>query len=221
MDLADLRNVEKIQQQIATMNKAYSKTRFSFRLDGTDRTNNTDWTKANPAAKGDTEASKWDKAMKKFLRKGSYTTLNLYFQADLLAVNDFYGYSSWPPTARSPAAKFVSDGCNIDIATLPGSINPISNLGMTAVHEVGHWLGLLHVFDGNSCSGMGDWILDTPMQRTPTYGCPSVKKTCDGVIGNDSIHNFMDYSDDYCVNEFTSGQIKRMNALWRLRTTKR
>ncbi len=71
-------------------------------------------------------------------------------------------------------------------------------LGKTTVHEVGHWFGLLHPFNGHSCDGVGDFINDTPAQSTETNGCPikPVKDSCPGYEGIDSIHNYMDYSFD-------------------------
>ena len=71
--------------------------------------------------------------------------------------------------------------------------------GQTAVHETGHWLGLLHTFQGYSCSGPGDYIDDTPQQSQSTDGCPNtipLKDSCPSLPGMDAIHNFMDYSTD-------------------------
>lgn len=71
-----------------------------------------------------------------------------------------------------------------------------NNLGRTAVHEVGHWFGLLHTFHGNSCEGEGDLIDDTRQEKTSTSGCPVGKNTCPELEGVDPISNFMDYSSD-------------------------
>ena len=75
------------------------------------------------------------------------------------------------------------------------------NLGKTAVHEVGHWLGLLHTFQDNTCEAgdPGDWITDTPQESVSTDGCPVGKASCPNVdVGGvgDPVHNFMDYSTD-------------------------
>lgn len=87
--------------------------------------------------------------------------------------------------------------------------------GITAVHEVGHWFGLFHVFQGSVCSGdAGDMISDTPAQREPTSGCPTRKDSCPNQQGFDSVNNFMDYSDDACLSEFTAGQTSRVRELW-------
>ena len=86
------------------------------------------------------------------------------------------------------------------------------NLGRTATHEIGHYLGLYHTFDGgcgssSNCYGTGDLICDTNSQSSPTWGCPNNSSSC----GNaNPFHNYMDYSDDVCMWEFTFEQVNRM-----------
>ena len=99
-----------------------------------------------------------------------------------------------------PAADYATDGCNVLAASMPQS--PVSaygyDEGKTAVHEVGHWFGLLHPFQDNTCSTSdpGDYIADTPQESVSTSGCPSGKDSCPGDPGLDPIHNYMDYSTD-------------------------
>jgi hypothetical protein len=65
------------------------------------------------------------------------------------------------------------------------------------------------------CSAKGDFVADTPPERTPTSGCPAGKDTC-AAPGLDPIHNYMDYSYDSCYTEFTAGQTQRMRDAWLL-----
>ena len=67
------------------------------------------------------------------------------------------------------------------------------NLGHIAVHEAGHWFGLNHTFAG-SCGATGDFVADTPAQRSEVYGCPVGEDSCPDSEGEDPIHNFMNYA---------------------------
>jgi hypothetical protein len=117
------------------MNFAYSKSRFQFRLDGVDRTQNDDW-----AFGGDPNFSPFDAQMKRTLRNGTYSTLNIYFQSGFLNSTKsvglpfgFIGHCSFPLVNlinRHAPADFTLDGCNVDISGMPGSSDPSANLGM-------------------------------------------------------------------------------------------
>jgi hypothetical protein len=95
---------------------------------------------------------------------------------------------------------------------LPGGSLAPFNLGGTGTHEVGHWVGLYHTFQGgcaSSCTNGGDLVCDTPAQGSPTSGCPASRNSCTSLPGDDPIHNYMDYSSDACYTQFTLGQDAR------------
>ena len=98
-----------------------------------------------------------------------------------------------------------------DVFGTIGSVSksPRNNLGKTLTHEMGHYLGLGHIF-GFGCA-IDDGIDDTPSQAAPTSGCPNWPEwSCES---NDMYMNFMDYSDDVCLTMFTKGQIKVMHGV--------
>jgi Pregnancy-associated plasma protein-A len=204
------------------MNLNYGLTFFHFNLREVHYHMNISWArggKADPLE--DPAGSVIDLDMKRAMRRGSYTSLNIYFQSQYNATTGNLGFCSYPMPGVIPnSTDFFRDGCNVDQLGLPGWRINAYDLGYTAVHETGHWLNLLHPFEGDTCLLDGDEVGDTPFQRTPTYGCPPRKKSCPGTTGDDNIHNFMDYSDDCCMDGFTRGQATRMLNYWYLRTLK-
>ncbi|KAH9904516.1 extracellular metalloprotease [Xylariomycetidae sp. FL2044] len=197
---------DQLRDQFDVLKKVYDNYGIHINLKGTTRTVNSTW------ADDDDEM-----AMKRSLRQGDYRTLNLYFQRKLMG-DGALGSCTFP---ASPADEgwdaFVKDGCSINAFTVPGGAYEGYNLGYTAVHEAGHWFGLLHTFEGNSCEGGGDHVADTPPQKSATHGCPATRDSCPGSEGNDPIHNYMDYSDDACYTQFTKGQESRMHSMWEKR----
>ncbi len=118
------------------------------------------------------------------------------------------GYSSLP---GSDVAK---DGMVIDFDAF-AAINAGSgyDLGKTAVHELGHWLGLKHLWGDANCGD--DGVDDTPKQASYTPGCPStIRITCGNGPNGDMYMNYMDFTSDACINLFTNGQKARMRALF-------
>ena len=194
--------------QVAAMNTAYSPYGISFTLQNTSFTTNDVWAVAAEDADMD--------AAKAALRAGTYGSLNIYFHSDFAGGN--LGTCTLPSTVPQGAdpTMYVSDGCNVNANTMPGGTMLGYNMGGTAVHETGHWLGLLHTFEGYACDGDGDFIDDTPMQSESTNGCPAkpAKDSCPTVTGVDPIHNYMDYSTDACYEAFTPGQVARIDTMW-------
>ncbi|KAF5326624.1 hypothetical protein D9611_000274 [Ephemerocybe angulata] len=191
-----------IAASISVMNTAYASTGLSWVLAGTDRTVNSDWfNRAGPSTTQQT-------AMKTSLRKGAAEDLNVYtvgFNSGSAA--GLLGYATFPWDYQS---KPSDDGVVILYSSVPGGTAVPYDLGQTLTHEAGHWVGLYHTFQGG-CSGSGDGVDDTPAEASPAYGCPANRDTCSSP-GADPIHNFMDYSDDSCMNQFTPGQAARLQA---------
>src|SRR5690606_2994235 len=92
----------------------------------------------------------------------------------------------------------------------PVTLDPSFNKGRTTTHEVGHFLGLHHIWGSDASCGGTDYVDDTPNQGFRTQGCPSHPRAdaCNDMI---MFQNFMDYTDDRCMNLFTQGQAERMS----------
>ena len=93
---------------------------------------------------------------------------------------------------------------------LPDGSMELYNKGLTLVHEIGHYFGLIHTFSYRGTCIDGDMISDTPTEMTPNFWCDKTRDSCPGLSGNDPITNYMDYSPDDCTNEFTFLQINRI-----------
>ena len=120
------------------------------------------------------------------------------------------GYSSIP---GGPAAV---DGVVIayDVFGTTGNIRSPFDKGRTATHETGHWLGLKHIWGDAICGT--DEVDDTPVQQYYNYGCPTFPHVtnCSPDGNGDMYMNFMDFTNDDCMNLFTNGQKIRMRALF-------
>ena len=114
--------------------------------------------------------------------------------------------------AQFPGGPDATDGIVVDyqyFGTIGTATAPF-DLGRTGTHEVGHWLNLRHIWGDGGCS-VDDFVSDTPLSDGPNYGCPIGHVSCGT---EDMVQNYMDYTDDACMNIFTVGQSDRMNALF-------
>lgn len=179
-------------------------TRFQFQLVGVTRTTNVDWYNMGID-------SPEEYAAKAALREGGPETLNIY------AGNIGDGLLGWATFPEWYEADPVSDGVVVLSESLPGGTADPYNLGDTGTHEVGHWLHLYHTFQ-DGCDKYNDYVNDTPAESSPAFGCQEGRDTC-GKAGLDPVHNYMDYSEDACLTEFTKGQDDRM--LWSWQTYRR
>jgi hypothetical protein len=179
-------------------------TGFGFSLAGITRTTNATWFSQmaiNLAVELEAKTA---------LRRGGNGTLNIY----TVDGGPYLGFAYFPSILADPAYAKL-DGVVLDWRSLPGGTFAIYSEGDTATHEVGHWLALYHTFDGK-CGTKGDYVADTPAEFSPAFNCPVGRDSCAGASqpGLDPITNFMDYSQDSCMYEFTPGQTARMQAAW-------
>jgi len=112
--------------------------------------------------------------------------------------------------AQFPGGAAATDGIVIDYAYFgdTGTATAPYDLGRTATHEVGHYLGLRHIWGDGPC-GADDFVSDTPESDASNGGCAIGHVSCGSV---DMVQNYMDYSYDACMNLYTAGQTTRMRA---------
>ena len=196
-----------IDEQMTVLNLAFAgfyggaKSGFHFELAGVTRTDNADWFYGGITGSG-------ERPMKRALHRGGFETLNIYSTtAD--------AYLGWAYLPGLPDSNLYLDGIVFDWESMVGTSDTYAgryDLGMTLVHEAGHWVNLEHTFFGG-CNAKGDFVDDTPPMKVPTSGCPEGKDTC-SEPGLDPIHNYMDYSYDSCYDQFTAGQVARAQDAW-------
>jgi hypothetical protein len=199
---------QQIAAQMRVLNQTFAgseggaNTGFTFELAGVTRTDNAKWFYAGSGGA--------EHDMKRTLRQGGANALNLYSTT----AGAYLGWAYLPSILTSPSQAYL-DGIVVDWESMPGTSDRYDgrfDQGETATHEAGHWLNLEHTFYGG-CTVKGDFVADTPPEKTPTSGCPEGKDTC-SAPGLDPIHNYMDYSFDSCYTEFTPGQAQKMGDAW-------
>ena len=184
-----------INAQIRVLNAAYGGRGFSFELSGVTTTANSNWYNT-------CETSSTESAMKEELAVDPARTLNLY---TCKPGGGILGYARFPDNYPEDSKMH---GVVLLDQSLPGGSAAPYNLGDTGTHEVGHYLGLYHTFQGG-CSKRNDLVADTAPEQSPAFGCPVGRDTCRG--GEvDPIYNFMDYTDDACMDTFSDDQSIRM-----------
>lgn len=135
-----------------------------------------------------------------------------------LGVAQFPSLTGIPGLDNADADKAVTDGVIIDYRSF-GDVGAIENAnynqGRTTTHEVGHWLGLLHIWGDARCGD--DYCEDTPRAETSnTTSCNDLYSNCTAAATRNMIENYMDYSPDRCMNIFTFNQMERMHAVLEL-----
>ncbi|KAJ7600893.1 Metalloprotease [Mycena floridula] len=174
---------EQLTAQVKVLNADYKSTGLSFKLAETTRTENKEW--------------------------GLHAELNVYTVGFVSGSGEGLvgpGYATFPADYKENPQD---DGVVMLYSTVPGGSSTNYDKGRTLTHEA----GLYHTFEGG-CKGVGDGVTDTPAEASAAYQCPTGRDTCKGTgkgsKGLDPIKNYMDYSYDSCMDNFTPGQAKRL-----------
>lgn len=155
------------------------------------------------------------------LKSQSYWPAEQYLNIWVTSLSDYLGYTQFPVSSlaglENSSNDRLTDGIAINYrefgSSADGSFNLASRYdkGRTLTHEMGHFFGLRHIWgDLSACSGT-DYVTDTPTQSTSTSGCPTHPQAdCSAVK---MFQNYLDYTDDQCMNLFTQGQVARMTTV--------
>jgi hypothetical protein len=189
-----------LKAQVALLNRTYAPVSVEFKIADVNLHENGAWFTHEPGSDAEVE-------MKATLGTDTARSLNLYTAEP---GGGLLGYATFPWWyADTPQL----DGVVIHHASLPDAAHPQPwpyDLGMTAVHEVGHWCGLYHTFQ-DGCEAPGDDIVDTAYEQNAAAGCPLRQPSlCPGEARFDPVENYMDYSDDSCMKHFTPMQYQRI-----------
>jgi hypothetical protein len=191
---------EQLEAQIDVLNASYAD--FRFVLDDVEEVYSPEWFDRCYQRHVD---------MKRALAVSPETTLNVYTCVPQYGQYLLLGFAMFP---WSYPEDDYRHGVVLHYGSLPGQtvFAGAYDEGDTATHEIGHYLGLLHTFQGG-CTPPGDSVDDTPYEASAAFFCPLDRDTCPDDPGPDPIHNFMDYTDDWCMDHFTPLQDERMQAI--------
>ena len=192
-------NAQQREDQVDVLNTAYDKhgITFTYNEDEVKVVDNAEWFEMG-------HQSAAERAAKTTLQVDPESTLNFYTTNG----GGLLGWATFPwDLAGDPAV----DGVVVLYSSLPQIGPPPYNLGQTATHEIGHWLGLFHTFQGG-CSATGDHVGDTVSHSGPNYGKPAVEQRHNACDPNEvaPVQNYMNYVDDDWMDRFSDGQVARM-----------
>jgi len=159
-----------------------------------------------------------------------YTPVNTWESTDKMKFDSEMGSDAWDSKkylniwvcsmgglagySTLPGGDPKKDGVVVDFGSFNANLSGSDyNMGRTAVHEVGHWLNLKHIWGDSDCGD--DGISDTPKQEIYTVGCPTgVRISCNNGAAGNMYMNYMDFTNDACMNMFSIGQKTRMRSLF-------
>lgn len=153
--------------------------------------------------------------------------LNIWVTPDIISsIGDVLGYAQFPSASGltgldepGMTSDANTDGVviahnyfgNLDYDDGSFNLDSTYGYGRTTTHEVGHWLGLRHIWGDENCGN--DYVADTPIHKEDNYGCFTHPKPNSCGTPDEMFENYMDYTDDTCMNIFTVNQVDRFNAV--------
>ena len=228
-DTFDLPN-ERLQQQIQILNNDFQRiagspgfntsaiganARIEFRFANRDPQGNL----TNGIVRVNGQRNNWELGSDRDLKSISCWPTDKYLNVWVVNSITLLGWAQYPPaTNGNPGTTTDSstDGVVVkysSVGNAPAGFRPYHR-GRTLTHEIGHYLGLIHVWgDQQDCNG-DDFCADTPPQSGAVERCPLIRNSCSSPNG-DLIPNYMQYSDDTCMNMFTADQVLRMRRVLR------